>query len=150
MMEKEHNIEEVVKEKLLSMFTEDQIFHLKNSRDYLAYCKLYNEPDPELYRAISGYIMFRSFESGFSEAVINKALRGTDYICPGMSFRAMVPFFRGESGKVHILQVLPSMFPFRKLVIYKCWSGSQWSELFCTDTQMKQWREFAKKDKVNK
>ncbi len=149
-MEKEHNFEEVAKETLLSKFTEEQIFLLTNSRDYLAYCKFYREPYPGLYRSILGYLIFRRFEGGFSEGVINKALRGTDYICPGMTFRAMVPFFRGMAGKVHILHVLPSIFPFRKLVIYKVWGGGQWSELFCTDTQMKQWREFANEDKAIK
>jgi hypothetical protein len=144
-MEEHDNFEQAVKKKIEGLMTEDQIFQLKNNRDYLAYCKLYNEPNPELYSAISGYLMFRQFDPPFSESVINKALRGTDYICPGMVFKAMVPFFRGKAGKVHILHVLPSIFPFRKLVIYKVWGGGQWSELFCSDTQMKQWRQFANK-----
>ena len=56
---------------------------------------------------------------------------------PNQSFKARLMFLL-EPVKVHIIYVLPSIYNYRKILIYKYWSktGRYWIESMCFDNEM--------------
>lgn len=62
---------------------------------------------------------------------------------PGMSFRARIPFSEPDTIKVHIDHVLPSIYPGRKLLVYRVFGKHKrwWHEKMCTDKEMSLYKE---------